>query len=171
MAVLFQQALIQAAAVDADADGNAPVLADVHNGLDPVLAADVAGVDADLGCAALGCCDGQLIVEMDVSHQRQRTFLADFCEAPCALHVGHSETDHLTARSVKLADLLQRACHVGGLGVEHGLDDHGGAAADGHTANIDLSGHKVHPLKITKISLNMTKAISASSRTMPAMWR
>ena len=145
MAVLFQQALVEAAAVDADSDGNTPILADIHNCLDTILAADIAGVDTDLGCAALGSCDGQLVVEMDVSHQRQRTFPADFCEAPCALHVGHSETNHLTTRCMELADLLQRACHIGGLGIEHGLDDHGGAAADGHTANIDLSGHKVTP--------------------------
>ena len=49
MAILFQQSLIQAAAVDTNADGDLLILTYIHNSLHPVFPADIAGVDTDLG--------------------------------------------------------------------------------------------------------------------------
>ncbi len=46
-AVLCQDVLFQAAAVHTDADGDILLLAGLHHGLDPVVVADVAGVDAE----------------------------------------------------------------------------------------------------------------------------
>ena len=39
----------------------------------------------------------------------------------------------------------QRAFNIGGFGVEHGLDRHRCATANGDIAHKDLSGHKINP--------------------------
>ena len=106
MSVLFQQLFVQAAAVDADADGDVLVLAHLHHGLDPILPADVAGVDADFGGTALRRQDGKLVVKMDVRHQGQGAFPANLREAPGGLPIGHRQTDDLAAGSGQLLDLL-----------------------------------------------------------------
>ena len=135
MAVLFQQPLIQTAAVDADANGDVLVLAHLHHRLHPILPADVAGVDADFAGAALGGGDGQLIIKVNVRNQRQGAFLTDFRKASGRLPIGHGQPGNLTARRRQSANLPKTSLHIRGFGVEHGLDDHRGTAADGHTAD------------------------------------
>ena len=146
MAILLQKALIQAAAVDTDADRDLTVLADVNNSLDPIFPADVAGVDTDLCGAAFCGGDRQLIVEMDIRHQGQSALSTDISEAFGRFHIGHGEAGDLASGSSQLSDLLQGACHIRGLRIEHGLDHHRGAATDGDTTNNDLSGHGITPL-------------------------
>ena len=170
MAVFFQQNLVQAAPVDTDADGDFFLFTYIHHSFDPVLPADVAGVDADFGGAALGGQNGQLVVKVDVRHQRQGAFLADFGKPPGGLPVGHRQSDDLTAGSGQLFDLVQGALHIRGAGIQHGLNGHGSTAADGHIPHKNLSGHFSYPFTITKISLNIIRPISASSAIMPAPW-
>ena len=69
MTVLFQKFLIQTAAIDANADGNLFLLANVNNRFDPVFPTNIAGIDADLGCAAFCRSDGQLVIKMNVRNQ------------------------------------------------------------------------------------------------------
>ena len=135
MAVLFQQPLIQTAAVDADADGDVLVLAHLHHRLHPILPADVAGVDADFAGAALRGGDGQLIVKVNIRNQRQRAFLADFRKASGRLPIGHCQPGNLAACRRQSANLPEASLHIRGFCVEHGLNDHRGTAADGHTAD------------------------------------
>ena len=47
------------------------LLARIHHGLHPLFAADVAGVDADFGRAALCRGDGQPVIKMDIRYQGQ----------------------------------------------------------------------------------------------------
>ena len=141
MTVLFQQPLVKAAAVDTDTDRDFPIFADIHNCFYSIFSADITGVDADLGSAAFRSSNGQLIVKVDIRNQRQRTFLADFRKASCALHIRHSQSGDLTAGCSQLTDLGKRTFYIRSFGVEHGLDHHRRTAADENTANIDLSGH------------------------------
>ena len=171
VAVFFQQTLVKTAAVDADADGDVLVLAHLHHGLDPVFAADVAGVDADFGRAALRGGNGKLIIKMNVRHQGQGRVLADVRKAPGGFHVGNRQPGDLAPGGGKLTDLLQAALHIRGFGIEHGLDDHRGAAADGNAAHQNLFCHRLHLLNRKMTSLNIIIAIRASSRIMPAPCR
>ena len=171
MTVFFQQLFVQRTAVDADTDGDVFILAHIHHSLHPILAADIAGVDADLGGTAFGSGDGQLIIKMNIRNQGQRAFLADFSKATGSFHIGHCQACNLAAGRSQLADLLQRTFHIGGSGIKHGLDYHGSTAADGNSTHNDLSCHINQPLKRTKISLNIMIAISPRSSSIPAPWR
>ena len=146
VAIFFQQLLVKAAAVDADADGNVALLADLHHSLHPIFTADIAGIDANFGRTALSGGNGQLIVKMDVRHQRQRGLFADLSKAAGGLHIGHRQTRHLTAGGLQRPDLGQTSLHIGGLGVQHGLDHHRLTAADLYIAYADLSCHISLPL-------------------------
>ena len=68
MPVFLQKVLFQAPAVDADADWNMVRPAAVGDRLDPVLRADVSGVDADFGSARLGSEDGKAVVKVNVGN-------------------------------------------------------------------------------------------------------
>ena len=171
VAVFFQKTLVKTAAVDADTDGDVLVLAHLHHGLDPVFAADVAGVDADFGRAALRGGNGKLIIKMNVRHQGQGRVLADVRKAPGGFHVGNRQPGDLAPGGGKLSNLLQAALHIRGFGIEHGLDDHRGAAADGNAAHQNLFCHRLHLLNRKMTSLNIIIAIRASSRIIPAPWR
>ena len=107
---------------------------------------------------------------MDVRHQGQRRFRADPAKRGGGFLIGNSQPGDLAAGSLQLPELSQRTLHIGGFGIEHGLDHHRGAAADENTAYIDLFCHNSYPLKMVKMSLNSTTAISASSRIIPAPW-
>ena len=171
VAVFFQKTLVKTAAVDADADGYVLVLAHLHHGLDPILTADVAGVDADFGRAALCRGDGKSVIKMDIRYEGQGRVLADVRKAPGGFHVGNCQPGDLAPGGGKLPDLLQAALHVRGFGIEHGLDDHRGAAADGNAAHQNLFCHRLHLLNRKMTSLNIIIAIRASNRIMPAPWR
>ena len=169
--VFRQDVLFQAAAVDADADGHVLGVAGVGHSLNAVVAADVAGVDADFGRAALCRGDGKSVIKMDIRHQGQGRVLADVRKAPGGFHVGNCQSGNLAPGGGKLTDLLQAALHIRGFGIEHGLDDHRGAAADGNAAHQNLFCHRLHLLNRKMTSLNIIIAIRASSRIMPAPWR
>ena len=111
------------------------ILANFHHRPDTVFPADVAGIDPDLGRAALRGGNGKLIVEMYIRHQRQRALPTDIRKGAGSFHIGNCQPGDLTARSGKLTDLLQASLHIRGFGVEHGLDHHRGSAADGDTAH------------------------------------
>ena len=170
MAVFFQQRLVQAAAVDADADGDMVGLAAVHHRPDVALTADVAGIDADLRRAPFGSGNGQTVIKMDVRHQRQRRFFRNGTKSLRRLHIQHRQADDVTAGLFQRADLLQAALHVRIGTVEHGLDGHRCAAADLHSADGDLSCHS-QPPNSWKISLNAMTAIRINSRIIKPAWR
>ena len=115
MAVLFQQFLFQRAAIDADANGNVLFLAHIHNGLDPILATNVAGIDANFCRTALCSRNGKTVIKMNVCHQGQRRGRCNLCKALCPIHIRNSQANNLTAGSPKPLDLLQRAFHIGGF--------------------------------------------------------
>ena len=139
-----QQLLVQAAAVDTDPDGDSPILANIHNSLDPVLAADIAGIDADLAGTAFCCGNGQLIIEMDIRYQRQRAFPADLSKGSGCFHIGHSQSCDLASGRSQCPNLGKGTFHISGFGIEHGLNHHRGTAADGDSSNLYLSCHNIN---------------------------
>ena len=170
-AVLDQQIFFQRPAVDADADGDAPLAAGIRHGPHPLFGSDVARIDADLVDAALRAQQRQLVVEMDVRHQRNVDAGLDGRHGPCRLLRGDRHADDLAARLLQPQDLLHRGLHVLRGGIAHGLDAHRCAAAHGHTAHHDLSAHCIPSQCISfHTSLNVMTAISASSRINPAKW-
>ena len=139
--VLFQQFLFQRTAVDTNADGNMFFFAHIHHSLDPILATDVAGVDADLGRAALRGGNGQPIIKVNVRHQWQRGSLCDLRKALCRIHIRHCQTDDLTTCGTKRLDLGKASLHIRGFCIEHGLDAHRSIAADDHISYLNFTFH------------------------------
>ncbi len=133
-------ALVQAAAVDADADGHAAVLRRAGHLLHVLAAADVAGVDAQLGHAGREGGEGHLVVEVDVGHDRHVRFAHDAGHRGGGRVVVHGHAHQVGAGGGQLADLLQRGLGVAGAGAGHRLHAHGRVAADGDVADLHLAG-------------------------------
>ena len=172
MTVFFQQTRFQTAAVHADTDGNVPRAADLDHGPHPVLPADVAGVDADLGRAVFRRADGKAVVKVDIRHQRQRGRGADGSEGLRGLHVRNGQPRDLAPGGSQRADLRKAAVHVGRSRVQHRLDGYRRASADRNAADHNFSCEfSLHFYRTSfQISLNVINAMKPSSRIMPAAW-
>ena len=158
MAVFFQQPLFETSRIHADADRDMARAAGLGHSPDVFLAADVAGVDADLVNAARRRLERQTIVEMDVSHERDVDALLYGADSFGRAHVGDRHAHDIAARLLKGEDLADRGLYVPGLGVAHRLDAYGCAAAHGDGADGDLFGvFSLHVfVTILKISWNIT---------------
>src|SRR5512133_986596 len=139
-AELLEQILLQAAAVDADADRNSLGSGLAHHGLHAVLAADVAGVDAQAGGAAIRGHQGQAIVEVDVGHHGDGAAVADLVEDLAGLLGGDAHADDLAAGVGVAIDLVDGGFHIPGVRLGHALDADGGIPAHGNLAHQDLAG-------------------------------
>ena len=170
MSVFFQKALIQATAVNANPDWNITLLANIHHSLHTVLTADIAGVNANLGRSALCCGNRKPIVKVDIRNQRQRRLRTNLAKGFCRLHIGNSKPCHLAACRGKLTYRRKRRFYIRCRRIEHGLDYDRISSADPNISNSYYPGHKIHPLIIINISLNIIKAISISRITSPAPW-
>ena len=144
-AVFLQQLPLQGAAVDADADGNAPVPAGVGHGPDLFRGADVAGVDTDLVHPLADALQGQAIVKVDVRHQGDVDAAADGADGPGGVHIRHRHPDDLAPGPLQAEDLGDGTLHVLGGGIAHGLDADRRAAAHGHGAHMNLLAHGLYP--------------------------
>ncbi len=148
-AVFFQQLLLQGAAVDADADGDLSLPAGVRHGLHPVLAPDVAWVDADLVDPLGGAGQGQLIVEVDVRHQGDMDLALDSPDGLGRRHVRHRHADDLAPRLFKAQNLSDAIFYVARFNLRHAL--HGNmSAADQKTA--DAHRFQTHTISRNLIS-------------------
>ena len=140
-AVFCPQLLFQGPAVDADADGDALLAADVRHGLDLLFPADIAGVDAQGVDPPLRTRQGEFVVEMDVGDQGNADLLLDFVHGLCRRLVRDGHPDDLASGGLQLLDLGHGSGHIVGLGIAHGLDGHRGAAAHSHPAHHQLLCH------------------------------
>ena len=140
-AVFGQQSLLQRAAIDTDADWDAPQTAGVCHRLDPVLSTDIARIDADLVRSGRDGLQGQLIVEVDIHHHWERTGLLDLGHRPGGGPIRDRHPHDLTSSRSQGPDLGQGGLHIVGAGIGHGLDGDRRPAADGDAAHMDLSGH------------------------------
>ena len=138
VAILFEQALFQAAAVDADADGDTALPAGLGHLADIVRLADVAGVDADLVHAGLRRREREPVVKMNVGHDRDGRGAHDLGQGVRRGLIRHGETDDLAPGVMQPGDLLDGRARVRGVRVAHGLHRDRRAAADGDGADMDL---------------------------------
>ena len=144
--VLGKNVLFQAAAVDADADGDVLLLAGVHHRLHPVVVADVAGVDADLVYAHVGAGQRSAVVKVDICHDgdAHRVFHGlDALGVGCA---GAGHPQDLTAGGFAPLCLCHIAGNVLHRHIQHGLHRNGMVAANGHIADLHFSFQLPHPV-------------------------
>ena len=138
VAVLFEQTLFQAAAVDADTDGDAALPAGLGHLADVVRFADVAGVDADLVHAGLRRRERKPVVKMNVGHDRDGRGVHDLGQSVRCGLIRHGKADDLTPGIMQPGNLLDgRAC-VRGVRVAHRLHRDRRAAANRDGADMDL---------------------------------
>ena len=139
VSVLGEDLLLERTRVHADTDRNTALTAGVGNRLDPVVGADVAGVDADLVHARGARLERELIVEVNV---RDNGSLDGFLEGgnqPYRVHIGNRGADDLTARLLERHRLSDGALDICGGDVEHGLHADRSAAADEHVPRFYLN--------------------------------
>ena len=170
--VFLYEPRLKAAGVHADADRDVPRTAGFGHGLDVLLPADVAGVDADLVRAARRRLKGEPVVEVDVRHQRHIHPLLDLRYCLRRAHIRHRDAHDVAAGGGKFAYLRRSGLGVPCLGVAHRLHGDLRPAADRDATHVySLCVFSFHqPVTILIISLNITYTISASSSTIPAAW-
>ena len=122
------EVLVKRARVHADTDGNACLTCGVEHGVGLCEAADVAGVDAQLGRPAARRLHGNLRVEVDVGHHGKGRLLADALEGVEAIAARDGHADHLASRRGEFPNLREVGIHVARGRVQHGLHHHRGAA-------------------------------------------
>ncbi len=136
-AVFLQQMPLQRAGIDADAHRAAVVAGGLDDLLHPLVAADVAGVDAQAGGAAVGGFQGAPVVEMDIGDDRHADLADDVLQRQRAFLVGAGDPDDIHAGGFGAPDLRHGAGDVGGQRVGHGLHRDRCAVAHRDRADID----------------------------------
>ena len=104
---------------------------------DLILAAEVAGIDAQPVNAAFQRGQGEMVIEVDVGDDGDRGVGGDAGEGFRRLHIGNGEADDLAPGQSQAFDLGAGGRDVTGVGLGHGLDRDGGPAADGNVAQAD----------------------------------
>ena len=138
-AVFCEDFLFNGAGVHADAHRDAVLLQAVRQRAHVGLAADVAGIDAHLGDAVFDGTDGELVVEVDVGHQRHRGCVHQRAHGLGAGLVVDGHAHDVRACVRHAANLRKGGLYVASVGVGHGLNGNGRAAADGDAACENLS--------------------------------
>ena len=136
--VFRQDVLFQAAAVDADADGHVLGVAGVGHSLDAVVAADVAGVDADFVRTRVQGGQRSAVVKVDISHDRDIHLLFDGGHDGGVRRGGHRHADDLAAGLRHALGLGHIARYVLDRHIQHSLHGNRVRAADFDIANLDF---------------------------------
>ena len=141
LAVFFEQVLLKAAGVDADADRAAVGLGRADHFGDAFAAADIAGIDPQAGRARVGGFERALVVEMDVGDRSAPARRGRSRASAAVLSSSGQETRIMSAPGfLAAADLVDRRRRIRGQRVGHGLDRDRRIAADRHVADHDLAG-------------------------------
>jgi len=133
----------QRTGVGADAQWSSCSLGSPHDLGDLVGTANIAGVDAHRGDAGRDRLERERRVEVDVGDNRQRRAAHDLGQGLGVGKTGHGAADDLAAGRGERLDLSDRRGDVAGAGSRHRLHGDGGAAADLHAPDRDLTdaGH------------------------------
>ena len=137
--ILGQDVLFEAAAIDADTDGHALLVAGIGHSLDAVVVADVAGVDANF--IGTGIQRGQrgAVVKMDVSHDGDVDGLFNGGHHGGVRRTGHCDADDLAACSGYALGLGYVARNILDRDVQHRLYGDGVGTANFNIADFDFS--------------------------------
>ena len=87
----------------------------------PFVAADIARVNAKLMSARLSRCDGQLVVEMNVGHNRDAGPRDDVAQRGGSISTGDRHTHNVSTGGCGGHDLGHSSCDIAGVGVGHRL--------------------------------------------------
>ena len=134
-AVLGQDVLFQAAAVDPDPDGDVPGLAGPDHFLHPAVVPDVAGVDADFVHTHRRAGQGRPVVKVDIRHNGDVHRPFHRLDAFGILGGGAGHPQNLAARRLAPFGLGHVPLDVLDGDIEHGLDRDGVGTADGHISD------------------------------------
>src|SRR5262249_34552894 len=134
------QLALQAAGVDADAHWQALRLGLADDLAVAVIAADVAGVDADLVDRVVHGGQGHLVIEVDVADEGDLDAATDLAEDGGVLRLGHGDTHDFATGLFQAVNLGDRRLDIIGIGRGHRLDPNRVAAADDLIANANLTG-------------------------------
>ena len=136
-AVFGKDMLFQAAAVHADADGDAPRPAGGHHLFHPLLRADVAGVDADLVRPGVERRQRGLVVKVDIGHDRDIDRFLDGGDDSGVGRGGYRDAHDLAAGFGHTPGLFDIARDILHGHIEHGLHGDRLVAADRNIADPD----------------------------------
>jgi hypothetical protein len=139
LAVFLEQVLLEAAAVDADADRTAIGLGGAHHLGDARAAADIARVDPQAGRAGIGGFQRALVVEMDVGDDRHVRAAHDLSQRRGRFDVGTGDADDVDPRLLAPPDLIERRADIGRRRIGHRLHGDRGVATHGNVADHDLA--------------------------------
>ncbi len=116
----------------------------IARGLDdlfhPFIAADVAGIDAQAGRPAGSRFQRAPVMEMDVGDDRHIDLPDDVLQRQRAFLVRARDPDDIDPRGFRPFDLRDRAGHIGGQGIRHGLHRDRRAVAYRDFTDIDPAG-------------------------------
>ena len=138
-AVLLEQPLVERACIDADTDRDARLFRRADDRPHLLLAADIAGIQAQGVDALTDCLEREPVVKVDVRDERHVHLAQDIPEVLRRLHVGYGEAHDVTARRAQGADLADGRFRVLRLRVRHRLHGNRRAASDGNAADMDLA--------------------------------
>src|SRR5206468_3338385 len=175
-AVLGEKILLERARVDADADGDLLLLGDVHDLLHELLAADVSGVEAQAVDALLQRDERQLVVEVDVRHERDADLPLDLAELLGGLADGHRTPDDVAAGRLERPDLEQRRLDVARVGLRHRLHGERRVAADFDIAQPALPRRPPSSIgtgrRFSRARFTLMIAVNTASEAAPSFaWR
>ena len=140
LAVLLEEAPVEGARVDADADGGAVVPGRLGDLLDLVVELlDIARVDADRCAAGLDRREHVLRLEVDVGDDRDLRLAGDGRQRVGVVLRRAGDADDLAAGGGEFGDLLEGRADVGGARRGHRLHRDRGVSADGHGSDLDLA--------------------------------
>jgi hypothetical protein len=137
-AVPLQQVLLERSRVHADPDRDAALLGEADDLEHELLAADVAGVQAQPVHPLLEGDQRQLVVEVDVRDERNADLALDLAQLLRGLAHRHRAADDLATGGFQRPDLEERGLDVARVGLRHRLHGDGRAAAHLHVAELDL---------------------------------
>ena len=113
---------------------------------DPLLRADVAGIDAQARGAGVRRLERALVVEVDVGNDRHARGANDLLQCRCRFGRRAGNADDVRACILAAANLVDRRLGVLGRRVGHGLDADRRVSTHGHGADHDLP--RLSPLDI-----------------------
>ena len=124
----------QRAAVDPNANGDLLLSANIRHRFYPIVAADIARVDADLVDPPLGSAQRQTIVKMNVRHQGHIHGVLDRLNQIQSRLVRNGKANYLAPGSCQSLGLRHRAVNVRRRHIQHGLYQHRAVATQGGIA-------------------------------------
>ena len=121
LAVFLLQVFFQRTGIDANTDRDATITGGFHHGAHAVFTTDIARVDTQAVDAKFGYAQGDLVVEVDIGHQRHTHLLLDSAEGFGGIHIRHRDPHDVCAGIFQATNLRHGGGHIIGVAVGHAL--------------------------------------------------